>query len=75
MTSLDSPPRWDVTHWPLRVEEYLRKTQNPLHSAMLKNYYRHLLLELADHGDQILLTEPSVDEPACRAASTAPSPC
>ncbi|MFE9628140.1 hypothetical protein [Streptomyces sp. NPDC006527] len=75
MTSLDNRPRFDVTHWPLRVEEYLRKTQNPLHRAMLRNYYRHLLLELSDYWDQILLPEPTVDEPAYRATTTAPSPC
>ncbi|MGW7749566.1 hypothetical protein ACWGKF_44250, partial [Streptomyces chartreusis] len=66
MTSLDSPPPFDVTRWPVRVEEYLRKTQNPLHRAMLKNYYRHLLLELSDYWDQILLPEPTGERTASR---------
>lgn len=68
MTSLDIPPRFDVTHWPLRVEAYLRNTENPLHRAMLKNYYRHLLLELSGYWDRIIVPELTVDEPAYRVA-------
>jgi hypothetical protein len=68
MTSFDIPPRFDVTHWPLRVEEYLRRTENPLHRAMLKNYYRHLLLELSGYWDRIIVPELTVDEPVYRVA-------
>jgi hypothetical protein len=68
MTSPDVPSHFDVTHWPLRVEEYLRKTENPLHRAMLKNYYRHLLLELSGYWDQIIVPELTVEEPAYRVA-------
>ncbi|MFJ4648244.1 hypothetical protein ACIP6Q_32600 [Streptomyces bobili] len=51
MTARDLPQHVDVTYWPLRVEEYLRKTDSPLHRAMLRIYYRHLLLELPGHKD------------------------
>ncbi|MGW2528415.1 hypothetical protein ACWC10_15340 [Streptomyces sp. NPDC001595] len=68
MTLPAVPPRFDVTHWPLRVEEYLRNTTKPLHRAILKNYYRHLLLELSGYWDQIIVPELTVDEPAYRVA-------
>ncbi|MGW2449482.1 hypothetical protein, partial [Streptomyces sp. NPDC001675] len=71
MTSLDIPPHFDVTHWPLQVEQYLRTTANPFHRAMLKNYYRHLLLELSGYWDQIIVPELTVDEPVYRVSDHA----
>ncbi|MCX4910850.1 hypothetical protein [Streptomyces sp. NBC_00878] len=66
MTLLDAPPVFDVTHWPLEVERYLEKTENSFHRAILKNYFRHLLLEVSGYWDQIIVPELTVDEPVYR---------
>jgi len=36
---------------------------NPFHRAILKNYFRHLLLEISGYWDQILVPELTIDEP------------
>jgi hypothetical protein len=66
MTLMDIPPKFDVTHWPLGVEKYLEQTEKPLHRAILKNYLRHLLLEVSGYWDQIIVPELTIDEPMYR---------
>ncbi|MEU2133182.1 hypothetical protein [Streptomyces sp. NPDC018352] len=66
MTRLDVPPRFDVTHWPSNVEKHLERTEKPHHRAILKNYLRHLLLELSGHWDRIVVPELTVAEPVYR---------
>jgi hypothetical protein len=48
------------------VEEFLARTHDPFHRAMLKNYCRHLLLEISSHWDQILVAGLTGDEPEYR---------
>ncbi|MFI6727335.1 hypothetical protein NRF20_03395 [Streptomyces sp. R-74717] len=66
MTTMDVPARFDVTHWPINVEKHLARTEKPLHRAILKNYLRHLLLEVSGYWDQILVPELTVDVPEYR---------
>ena len=66
LTLMHVPPKFDVTKWPREVEAFLDKTTNPFHRAMLKNYFRHLLLEVAGYWDQIIVPELTVDEPMYR---------
>lgn len=66
MTTMNVPARFDVTHWPINVENYLARTEKPLHRAILKNYLRHLLLEVSGYWDQILVPELTVDVPEYR---------
>ncbi|WP_406166002.1 hypothetical protein OIE52_05945 [Streptomyces canus] len=66
MTNLDFSPKFDVTHWPLGVEKYLAQTEKPLHRAILKNYLRHLLLEVSGYWDQIIVPELTIAEPLYR---------
>src|SRR5207249_1119848 len=66
MTTLDIPAKFDVTHWPRNVEKYLEQTEKPLHRAILKNYLRHLLLEISGYWDQIVVPELTIDEPVYR---------
>jgi hypothetical protein len=66
MTILDIPSRFDVTYWPRNVEKYLEQTEKPLHRAILKNYLRHLLLEISGYWDQIVVPELTIDEPEYR---------
>jgi hypothetical protein len=66
LTALDLPPRFDVTKFPREVEEFLDHTGNPFHRAILKNYFRHLLLEISGYWDQILVPWLTIDEPAYR---------
>jgi hypothetical protein len=66
LTNLDLPAKFDVTKFPREVEQYLERTTNPFHRAILKNYFRHLLLEISGHWDQILVPELTIDEPAYR---------
>jgi hypothetical protein len=60
------PTQFDVTTFPRDVEQYLEHTENPFHRAMLKNYFRHLLLEVSSYWDQILVPELTIDEPVYR---------
>ena len=48
------------------VEAYLECIENPFHRAILKNYFRHLLLEISGYWDQILVPELTIDEPVYR---------
>jgi hypothetical protein len=66
LTTLDIPPKFDVTKFPREVEEFLFHTHNPFHRPMLKNYWRHVLLEISGYWDQILIPELTVDEPVYR---------
>jgi hypothetical protein len=66
MTLLEIPPKFDVTHWPRGVERYLEQTEKPLHRAILKNYLRHLLLEISGYWDQIIVPELTIDVPMYR---------
>jgi len=66
LTLMRIPPKFDVTEWPRQVELFLEKTQKPLHRAILKNYFRHLLLEVAGYWDQIIVPELTIDEPMYR---------
>jgi hypothetical protein len=66
LTNRDLPARFDVTKFPREVEEYLGRTSNPFHRAILKNYFKHLLLEISGYWDKILIPELTIDEPAYR---------
>jgi hypothetical protein len=66
MTTMEIPSKFDVTHWPRNVERYLEQTEKPLHRAILKNYLRHLLLEVSGYWDQIVVPELTIDEPVYR---------
>jgi len=66
LTTLAIPPKFDVTHWPSNVEQYLERTEKPLHRAILKNYFRHILLEVSGYWDQIVVPELTIDEPRYR---------
>lgn len=66
LTARDIPTRFDVTKWPSDVEAYLGRTENPFHRAMLKNYFRHLLLEVSGYWDQIIVPELTIAEPVYR---------
>jgi hypothetical protein len=66
LTTMDIPPKFDVTHWPRNVEKYLARTENPLHRAILKNYFRHLLLEVSGYWDKIIVPELTISEPMYR---------
>jgi hypothetical protein len=66
LTELEMPKRFDVTKFPREVEAYLERTENPFHRAILKNYFRHLLLEISGYWDQILVPELTIDEPVYR---------
>lgn len=66
LTLLHVPPKFDVTEWPRQVEAFLHATEKPLHRAILKNYLRHLLLEVSGYWDQIIVPELTIDEPMYR---------
>ena len=66
ITTLDLPPKFDVTKFPREVEEYLAMLDNPFHLAIGRNYFRHLLLEISGHWDQILVPHLTIDEPIYR---------
>jgi hypothetical protein len=66
LTTLNIPSRFDVKYWPQNVENYLQRTENTLHRAFLKNYLRHLLLEVSGYWDKILVPELTVAEPQYR---------
>ena len=66
LTTMDVPSKFDVTQWPRNVEKYLEQTEKPLHRAILKNYLRHLLLEVSGYWDQIIVPELTIDEPMYR---------
>ncbi|WP_454900144.1 hypothetical protein [Variovorax boronicumulans] len=66
LTLMRVPPKFDVTEWPRQVEAFLHATEKPLHRAILKNYLRHLLLEVAGYWDRIIVPELTVDEPMYR---------
>jgi hypothetical protein len=66
LTLMRVPPKFDVTEWPRQVEAFLHATEKPLHRAILKNYLRHLLLEVAGYWDQIIVPELTIDEPMYR---------
>ena len=66
MTTLDIRAKFDVTKWPSEVEKYLEKTEKPLHRAILKNYLRHLLLEISGYWDQIIVPELTIGHPVYR---------
>lgn len=66
LTLMRIPNKFDVTEWPRQVEAFLQATEKPLHKAILKNYLRHLLLEVAGYWDQIIVPELTVDEPMYR---------
>lgn len=66
LTLMQIPAKFDVTQWPREVEDFLLKTSHPLHRAILKNYFRHLLLEVSGYWDQIIVPELTIDEPMYR---------
>jgi hypothetical protein len=66
LTKMDIPPKFDVTQWPRNVEKYLEQTEKPLHRAILKNYLRHLLLEVSGYWNQIIVPELTIAEPMYR---------
>ena len=63
LTLMRIPRKFDVTEWPRQVEAFLQATEKPLHRAILKNYLRHLLLEVAGHWGQIIVPELTIDAP------------
>lgn len=66
LTLMHVPLKFDVTKWPREVEAFLERTTDPRHRAMLKNYLRHLLLEVSGYWDQIIVPELTVEEPMYR---------
>jgi hypothetical protein len=66
LTSLELPNKFDVTKFSRAVEQYLQGTENLCHKTILKNYFRHLLLEISGHRDEILVPELTIDEPVYR---------
>ena len=66
LAGLEVPKRFDVTKFPRDVEASVERTVNPFHRAILKNYLRHLLLEISGYWDQILVPELTIDEPVYR---------
>jgi hypothetical protein len=66
LTLMRIPKKFDVTGWPRQVEVQLQQAQKPLHKAILKNYFRHLLLEVSGYWDQIIVPELTIDEPLYR---------
>jgi hypothetical protein len=66
LTLLHVPPKFDVTEWPRQVEAFLHATEKPLHRAILKNYLRHLLLEVSGYWDQIIVPELTINDPMYR---------
>jgi hypothetical protein len=66
LAGLEVPKRFDVTKFPRDVEASVERTVNPFHRAILKNYFRHLLLEISGYWDQILVPELTIDEPVYR---------
>ena len=57
---------FEVTRFPRQVERYLACTRHPYHRAILKNFLRHVLLEVSGFWDQILVPALTVDEPVYR---------
>ena len=66
LTLMHVPAKFDVTKWPSEVEAFLHRTTRPLHRAILKNYLRHLLLEVSGYWDRIIVPELTVDVPMYR---------
>jgi hypothetical protein len=66
MSTLDLTPTFDVTFLPRKIEELLQRTENPFHQAMLRNFFRHALLEISGYWDQILVPELTIDQPQYR---------
>ena len=66
LAGLEVPKRFDVTKFPRDVEASVERTVNPFYRAILKNYFRHLLLEISGYWDQILVPELTIDEPVYR---------
>jgi len=66
LAALNLPTRFDVTRFPRQVERYLAGTRHPYHRAILKNYLRHVLLEISGYWDEILVPALTVDEPVYR---------
>ena len=52
-----------VYHCMDAVEDLLKKTQNPLHRAILQNFRRHVHLEGSGQFDKIVASDMMVDEP------------
>lgn len=52
-----------VYHCMDAVEELLKKTQNPLHRAILQNFRRHVHLEGSGQFDKIVASDMMVDNP------------
>lgn len=57
---------FDVTHWPLSVEQVLANTENPRHRAILINFLHHLTLEISGRWEEILEPELTVAHPVYR---------
>ena len=66
LTTMAIPPKFDVTHWPRNVELHLERTERALHRAILKNYFRHILLEVSGYWDEIVVPELTIDDPQYR---------
>lgn len=58
--------RLDLTRVMKAADDLLEKTENPLHRAILQNYRRHALLEIAGRWEEILLPGMMADEPHYR---------
>lgn len=71
LTRLELPRRFDVTTFPRGVEQHLEHTENPFHQAMLKNYFRHLLLEISGYWDQILVPDSRSRKPSTESVTWA----
>ena len=66
MSSAETMTKFDVTHWPLSVEKVLTETTNPHHRAILRNFLRHLTLEISGRWEEILEPQMTVRHPYYR---------
>jgi hypothetical protein len=55
--------RYDVKRVMKGADDLLERTENPLHRAILKNYRRHALLEIAGRWQELLTPEFMADNP------------
>jgi hypothetical protein len=63
------PPKLDLLTVPRQIDALIERTGNPRHRAILRNYRRHVLLELAGRWPEILTPEMTVARPVYRSVT------
>jgi hypothetical protein len=63
---LTAAPKLDLMTVPRQIDELLTRTPDPHHRAILRNYRRHVLLELAGRWPEILAPDMTVAHPVYR---------